>query len=147
MTAQTIYPLITVTALRESRDFFLRHFALAVAFEASWVVMLATGGTETIVLGLMSPDHPSAPPGPEAFSGQGMIVTVQVEDAAAMYATLTAAGAPIHYPLTDEPWGQRRFMTVDPSGILVDVVQQTDPAPGFSERSEARAAGDGAPSA
>ena len=147
MTAPTIYPLITVTALRESRDFFLRHFALTVVFEATWVVMLARGDTEAIVLGLMSPDHPSAPPGPEAFSGQGMIVTVQVEDAAAMYATLAAAGAPIHYPLTEEPWGQRRFMTVDPSGILVDVVQQTEPAPGFWEQSGAQAAGDGGPAA
>ena len=44
---------------------------------------------------------------------------------------MTTAGAPIRYPLTDEPWGQRRFMTVDPSGILLDVVEQIEPAPGF----------------
>ena len=40
----------------------------------------------------------------------------------------------IHYPLTDEPWGQRRFGLVDPNGMYVDVVEQTEPQPGFWER-------------
>ena len=30
-----------------------------------------------------------------------------------------------------EPWGQRRFMVQDPSGFLVDVVEQIEPAAGF----------------
>ena len=35
------------------------------------------------------------------------------------------------HPLTDEPWGQRRLMVRDPSGIAVDVVEQIAPVPGF----------------
>jgi uncharacterized glyoxalase superfamily protein PhnB len=54
-----------------------------------------------------------------------MIVTVQVEDAAEAFASLKRTGAPIEYGLHDEPWGQRRFMTRDPGGVLVDVVEQT----------------------
>jgi uncharacterized glyoxalase superfamily protein PhnB len=129
--APTVYPLLTVTALAASRDFLVRHFALQVVFEARWVVMFSDGRSDAVVLGLMSPEHPSVPPGPEPFGGLGMILTVQVDDAAAAYARLTAAGVPVRHPLTDEPWGQRRFMTVDPSGILIDVVEQTAPAPGF----------------
>ena len=131
MTAPAVYPLITVTALEASRDFLVQYFELRIVFEADWVVMFSDGRSGAIVLGLMRPEHPSAPPGPEPFGGLGMILTVPVEDAAAACARMTAAGAPIRYPLTDEPWGQRRFMTVDPSGIRIDVVEQIEPAPGF----------------
>jgi catechol 2,3-dioxygenase-like lactoylglutathione lyase family enzyme len=126
-----IYPLITVTKLAESRDFFVKHFGMSLVFEASWVAMLARAEGGSIALGLMTADHPSNPPGPEEFNGKGMIITFQVEDAAAEHKRLQAAGAPITYGLAVEPWGQRRFMVQDPSGILVDVVEQIEPAAGF----------------
>lgn len=132
-TLQT-YPLLTVKRLKESRDFFLRYFGMSVVFEASWVVMLSSGDDGAIALGLMSQDHPSSPPGPETFNGQGMIMTLQVDDVSKTYARMRELGAPIVYDLKDEPWGQRRFMTRDPSGILVDVVEQTEPAPGYWEK-------------
>lgn len=129
-----IYPLITVTKLAESRDFFVKFFGMSLVFEASWVVMLARTEGGPIALGLMTRDHPSVPPGPEAFNGKGMIMTFQVEDAAAEHKRLQAAGAPIVYGPAKEPWGQRRFMMQDPSGILVDVVEQIEPAVGFWDR-------------
>jgi catechol 2,3-dioxygenase-like lactoylglutathione lyase family enzyme len=129
-----IYPLITVTKLVESRDFFVKHFGMSLVFEASWVVMLTRTEGGSIALGLMTADHPSKPPGPETFDGKGMIMTFQVEDAAAEHKRLQAAGAPITYGLAEEPWGQRRFMVRDPSGILVDVVEQIEPAAGFWDR-------------
>lgn len=134
MKVRDVYPLFTVSQLSASRDFFVRHFGMSVLFEAIWVAMLSSKDDGSIALGLMTADHPSCPPGPELFDGRGMIVTVQVEDAAAAHAELKAAGAPIEYELHVEPWGQKRFMTRDPSGILIDVVEQIEPAVGFWEQ-------------
>jgi catechol 2,3-dioxygenase-like lactoylglutathione lyase family enzyme len=137
MKVRDLYPLITTPALFQARDFYVAHFGFKVLFEAAWFVYLsgpAEDGTRGATLAFMSPDHPSNPPGPEAFNGLGMILTVEVEDAGAVFERLSGAGAPIVHPLTDEDWGQRRFMTRDPSGVLVDVVQQTQPADGFWER-------------
>ena len=128
------YPLITAKKLKESRDFYLRCFGMAVIFEASWVVMLSDRDDGTITLGLMSRDHPTNPPGPETFDGQGMILTIQVGDVAQLHGRLEGLGAPIVYPLTDEAWGQWRFMTRDPSGVLVDVVEQIAPASGYWDK-------------
>lgn len=127
------YPLITVTRLEASRDFFLRCFGMSVVFEASWIVMLSSRDDGSISLGLMSHDHPSNPPGPETFNGLGMIMTFQSDAVSELYARLKGLGAPIVQDLKDEPWGQKRFMTRDPSGILIDVVEQTAPAPGYWE--------------
>jgi uncharacterized glyoxalase superfamily protein PhnB len=85
-------------------------------------------------IAFMSPDHPSRPPGPEAFGGDGLLLTLQVADAAAAFERVRRAGLRVDHPLQDEPWGQRRFGLRDPAGIWVDVVEQVEPAPGFWER-------------
>ena len=140
MRVRDLYPLITTTELGAARDFYVRHFGFSVLFEASWFLYLTgeaagqPGETRGATIAFMHPDHPSRPPGPEPFDGRGMIVTIEVADAQAAYAALRESGVPILHPLTDEPWGQRRFMTTDPAGVLVDVVEQREPDPGYWER-------------
>jgi uncharacterized glyoxalase superfamily protein PhnB len=137
MRVRDLYPLITTPALFAARDFYVRHFGFTVLFEASWCVYLAgeaDGEGRGAVLAFLHPDHPSRPPGPEPFDGRGVTVTIEVADARAAYAALTQGGAPIIHPLTDEDWGQRRFVTRDPAGVLVDVVEQREPTPGYWER-------------
>jgi catechol 2,3-dioxygenase-like lactoylglutathione lyase family enzyme len=130
------YPLITTPELARSRDFYVTHFAMNVVFEASWVVMLGRGNGQQICLGLMAEDHPTHPPDQRTFDGRGVLITIQVTDAAQACDRLKACGVPIVYDLKDEAWGQRRFVTRDPGGALnlVDVVQQTEPQPGYWER-------------
>ncbi len=82
----------------------------------------------------MSPDHPSAPPGPEPFSGKGMCLEFQVADAGAEYERFRQGGAAIGLPLRDGPFGQRRFGLFDPAGVWVDVVEQIEPAAGWWDR-------------
>lgn len=132
-----LYPLVTTPALFEARDYYVRHFGFEVAFEADWFVYLTgagSAGARGATLAFMHPGHPSRPPGPEPFDGRGMVITIEVDDAEAMHRRLAAMGAPIVHPLTDEAWGQRRFMTRDPAGVLVDVVEQIAPQAGYWER-------------
>ena len=124
------YPIIMTDKLTECRDFYTGLLGFSVAFQASWFVYLVSDGATGIAF--MSSDHPSRPPGRETFAGQGLLLTLQVEDAAAEHDRLAAvAASAIHHPLTDEPWGQRRFLLRDPAGTWVDVVQQIPPAEGF----------------
>lgn len=124
------YPIVVTPKLGACRDFWAR-LGFGVVFEASWFVLLQAEGAS---LAFMSPDHPSAPPGPEVFSGTGLCFELQVEDAAAAHREAVAAGFPVTLPLTQEPFGQKRFGFHDPSGLWVDVVEQTESAPGFWER-------------
>ena len=126
---EAFYPIVVTDSLFACRDFYRRWFGLGVVFQADWFVLL--GGGAGVNLAFMSPDHPSAPPGPEAYSGKGMCLEFQVPDAAAEYDRFTGGGAPIGLPLTDEPFGQRRFGLFDPAGVWIDVVEQIDPAPGW----------------
>ena len=129
------YPLITTAHVHACRDFHVRHFGFGVVFEASWFVLLSRAAEEGAVsLAFMTPDHPSRPPGPEVFSGQGLLLTLQTDDAAAEAARLQAAGVELAHPLTREPWGQLRFQVRDPAGLVLDIVEQVDPEAGFWDR-------------
>ena len=129
-----LYTIIVTDKRVECRDFYVRWFGFQVVFEASWFVYLAAAGEHPFGLAFMAPEHPSRPPGPERFGGQGLLITIQVADAEAEFDRLTRAGLSITYALRDEPWGQRRFGLVDPPGAWVDVIQTIDPVPGFWDK-------------
>lgn len=130
------YALITVPDLASAKHFYTNILGFSVGFEAAWFLWLTQPLTNGAAMSLafMTPDHPSRPPGPEAFDGRGMILTLQTTDAACAFAEAKASNAEIAHPLTVEPWGQKRFMLRDPNGILIDVVEQIEPEQGYWER-------------
>lgn len=133
MQLQDFYPIVVTEHLAACRDFYRRWFGLDVVFQASWFVLMgAREGRGS--LAFMHPDHPSAPPGPEPFSGKGVCLEFQVADARAEYARFQQDGAAIVLSLRDEPFGQRRFGLFDPAGVWIDVVEQIESAPGWWDR-------------
>jgi len=104
-----------------------------VLFDSDWFVLLGDAQQGSVVA-FMSPDHPSAPPGPDTFSGLGMCLEIEVEDARQALADFQSRGGAVAYPLSDEPFGQRRFGLRDPSGLWVDVVEQIAPQQGYWDR-------------
>jgi catechol 2,3-dioxygenase-like lactoylglutathione lyase family enzyme len=88
-------------------------------------------GEHSFGLAFMSPEHPSSPPDPERYNGNGSFITLQVENVTTEFQRLRDAGLEIPYKLKDEPWGQRRFGLYDPAGMWVDVIEQIDPQTGF----------------
>ena len=50
-------------------------------------------------------------------------VSVEVEDATALYERAQREGLDIVYPLTDEPWGIRRFFVRAPGGHVINVAE------------------------
>lgn len=82
---------------------------------------------EDPILGLRAPELPSAqliiPPAgfenPQPDFGIDLGETVAV---VAAHDAAVARGLAIAYPLTDEPWGVRRFFVRDPGGSIVNVL-------------------------
>lgn len=138
MRLESSYSVIVTARIGDCRDFYQRWFGCEAVFEATWFVLLRFPDSATLVA-FMTPDHPSSPPGPDAFNGRGVFLTLQVTDAAAEFARLESSGAVVAYPLRTEPWGQKRFALVDPAGTWVDIVEQVEAAPGFWDPYLARA--------
>jgi catechol 2,3-dioxygenase-like lactoylglutathione lyase family enzyme len=114
------YPIVVTEAVGACRDFWVRHLGFSVIFENVWFVYLQAGGAS---MAFMTPDHPSAPPGPETYAA-GISMELEVADAAAALEELRGTGKEPDYPLTEEAFGQRRFSLRDPSGLWINIVQQ-----------------------
>lgn len=50
--------------------------------------------------------------------------SIEVEDVDATHRKVIEHGYQIVYPLTDEPWGVRRFFVRDPNGMVVNVMSR-----------------------
>jgi catechol 2,3-dioxygenase-like lactoylglutathione lyase family enzyme len=131
---RTLYPVICSDRLRESRDFYTRLFDLTAVFDdPAFYVLLQSTKDADVQLAFVHREHDSVP---ARFQQppQGLLVTIEVPSADALHERATTLGYPIAQALRDEEFGQRHFMTVDPNGLLVDVVQIIPFAPAFAER-------------
>lgn len=128
---QDVYTVFISPDINRSLEFYRKWFGFTSIFESSWFILLQSPGQKSFPLAFMSEEHPSSPPVPKAMQGDGAFLTLQVADAAAVIDAMRSAGLPISYPLKIEPWGQRRFAVIDPSGMHVDVVEQIEPQAGF----------------
>ncbi len=99
------YPVVLTEKLRDCRDFYRRWFGFEVGFEASWFVLLNGGGSRPTTLAFMHPEHPSSPPSPGAFHGDGAFLTFQVADAEAEHRRLVEGGLACELALTAERLG------------------------------------------
>ena len=138
MNVQDVFALITTDKMQECRDFYVRHFGFEVAFESPIYMQLSLksqNGTG-FSLAFMPTKHPFGVVGAEPFNGQGLMLTIQVADSAAVYAKIIAEHANIIHELKTEAWGQRRFTMRDPAGVAVDVVQMDgiEAQPGYYEQ-------------
>jgi catechol 2,3-dioxygenase-like lactoylglutathione lyase family enzyme len=96
-----------------SRAFYVDVLGLELAMDLGWVVTFAAPGNRTAQISVMR-DDASAAVQPD--------VSIEVDDIDAVHAAAERAGCEIVHPLTDEPWGVRRFFVRDPNGTVLNVL-------------------------
>ena len=116
MSIERVVPNIKSARFDESRAFYTEVLGFEIAMDMGWIVTFAslTNPTAQVTL-LGEPD--SATPHPN--------ISIEVADVDAIHARAVARGLPIVYPLTDEPWGVRRFFIADPNGTVINVMSHS----------------------
>lgn len=122
MKVNAVFPVLMTDRVAESRDFYAGLLGMRIAFEAQWYVQLLSPTTPAAQLGIVERGHESVPPG-FTTTPAGVLVTIEVDDVDAVHERAQADRLPIELSLRDEDWGQRHFITRDPNGLAVDVVQ------------------------
>lgn len=125
-----LYTVFITNKLDETVRFYEQYFSFTKVFESTFFVLLQTTDQKFYVA-FMDERHPTAPPTPQRFNGNGSFLTLTVSDCNTLYEDIKSRGLKIDYALKDEAWGQRRFGIVDPNNIWIDVVQQIEPEAGF----------------
>jgi catechol 2,3-dioxygenase-like lactoylglutathione lyase family enzyme len=117
------FPVIVTGELARSREFYKSLLGCEAVFESDWYIHLVS--PRGLEIGLMITGHPSQPEFLHAtYGGHGIILSFEVSDVDAEHKKALEAGMPLAHEIRTEPWGQRHFMLRDPSGVVVDIVQQ-----------------------
>jgi len=127
-----IFPTLCATDVAATREFYLKVFGFRVVFDSGWYVQLEAPDGSNPQIGIVERDHPTVP---VEFREDpaGVILSIEVDDVDAVHRRATATGCAITLSLRDEDFGQRHFMTTDPSGTLVDVITPIPPSGEYAE--------------
>ena len=133
MKIESAYPVICTDKIIESRDFYTRNFNFEITFEADWYISLRSKQSPAYELALMNYQHSSLP---EEFRQptRGLLLNFEVGDVDREYDRLKKKGLSIVFDLKSEEWGQRHFITEDPNGLLIDVIQNVAPSEAFAQQ-------------
>ncbi|QNR23482.1 VOC family protein [Croceimicrobium hydrocarbonivorans] len=113
--------------LPEVKSFYTEVLGFGISFENEFYLLLHSPGGQSQI-SFLKPNHPSQQALFQApFQGNGVYITIEVEDVDQMYLKLKEAGVPIAIDIRDEVWGDRHFAIVDPNGIGIDIVTYTQP--------------------
>ena len=121
---------VFVEDLTRSRRFYQDLLELEVMFEADWIIQLTSPHNRSLNLTLQPKGHELIP---ESFqkSPQGTSIVFVVEDCDQVFERALEMKLDIVQAPKNEDYGQRRFLTTDPDGLLVDVSSTCEPSKEF----------------
>ena len=116
MSIRRVVPNIKSAHFDESRKFYTEFLGFDVAMDMGWIVTFASASNPNAQVTLLG-ESGSVSPHPN--------ISIEVADVDAVHAKAIARGLQIVYPLTDEPWGVRRFYVTDPNGVVINVMSHS----------------------
>ncbi len=117
MEIHRIVPNLTARDAGAGHDFYTEFLGLEKAFDLGWVATFRDPDNRGAQVSLVTSDS-SAP--------EDSVMSVGVDDVDTAYARAQHLGYEIVHPLTDEPWGVRRFFVRDPHGNVINIVGHPD---------------------
>ncbi|MEM8642621.1 MAG: VOC family protein [Cyanobacteria bacterium P01_G01_bin.54] len=115
-----ILPNICSDNLPASKAFYVELLGFTVKYDSDWYVQLCSPDDPDIEYGIIKRDHELVPTQYQQVP-TGMYVTFVVADVDATYQKALEMGLSILQEPRNEFYGQRRFLTQDPNGCLIDV--------------------------
>jgi len=125
MNIRRAMPVIATEDPEGSRQVYVGLLGFTVAMEQDGMLMLRSPSVPTTQL-LLAWASPTAMD-PHVLE---VDVSIEVEDVDAAYAAACDRGLEVVYPLTDEPWGVRRFFLREPSGRTLNIASHVADLPG-----------------
>ncbi len=119
---------ISTNKLRESKEFYMKHFGFQLVYESDWYIELLAPGNPAIGISFTLPQREAG-----EFFNKGLIISFEVDDADAEYSRLKAAGLEIVQDLVDKPWGERSFVVDDPNGVHLYIYKTIPPTPEYKK--------------
>lgn len=115
MTIKRIVPNINSAKLEESKEFYMNFLGLISVMDMQWILTFASKTNAAAQLSLIKDDNSSN-------SNSPVTISIEVSDIDSLYEKAQLLNYEITYPITNEPWGVRRFFVKDPNGVTINLM-------------------------
>jgi catechol 2,3-dioxygenase-like lactoylglutathione lyase family enzyme len=116
MKIKRVVPDIKSDLIEESRDFYAGFLGFQIGMDMGWVITFVSRSNPTAQVTVMRRDESAA------LQPQ---MSIEVDDVDRAHAVAIERNLRIVYPLSDEPWGVRRFFVADPNGVVINILSHT----------------------
>jgi catechol 2,3-dioxygenase-like lactoylglutathione lyase family enzyme len=111
MTIKRTVPNIKSHDLPQSQEFYVGFLGFEVAMAAAEIITFVAPSQPTVQLSVLRAHETITPS-----------ISIEVTNVDEIHTKAIAQGVEIVYPLTDEPWGVRRFFVLDPNGVVINIL-------------------------
>ena len=118
MVVRRVVPNLVSPDMDASRAFYGAFLGLELVMDLGWILTYASPGNRTAQVSI-SPGEPRTGEQVRPY------LSIEVDDVDAAHAAAVERGYEIVHPLTDEPWGVRRFFVVEPGGLVLNILGHT----------------------
>ncbi|AGA27602.1 VOC family protein [Singulisphaera acidiphila] len=117
MVVKRIVANIATPHVESAKIFYTGILGLQLVMDHGWILTFAAESLAAPQISVAS-EGGSGTPIPD--------LSIEVDDLEEVYQRVVAAGLPIEYGPTNEPWGVRRFYVRDPFGHLLNILAHDD---------------------
>ena len=109
---------IDTQKIADAAGFYKDVLGLDLMMDHGWIATYGAADQKMDVQISFASEGGSSTPTPD--------LSIEVENVNEILEKVKAAGFPIEYGTADEPWGVRRFYTIDPFGKLINILSHID---------------------
>ena len=115
MDIRRIVPNIGSTQMELSRKFYSDFLKLKLVMDMGWILTFASESNPTAQISIVKIDK-------HQNTNSDITISMEVSDIDDIYKKAVSSGYEITYPITNEPWGVRRFFIKDPNGVTINLM-------------------------
>lgn len=116
ITIRRVVPNISSNDMEKNKQFYGAFLGMELVMDMGWILTFASRENKTAQLSVVQDDKTTI------ADNAGIFISIEVSDVDQLYENAKKGNWEIIYPLTDEPWGVRRFFIKDPNGATINLL-------------------------
>jgi predicted enzyme related to lactoylglutathione lyase len=111
-----IVPNIFSVDVEKSKQFYVGFLGMALVMDMEWILTFASKDNPSSQISILQFDKKGK------LDNSAIFLSIEVSDIDKLYERAIQQNIELVYPITDEPWGVRRFFVKEPNGATINLL-------------------------
>lgn len=116
LSIRRVVPNIYSNDMEQSKQFYTTFLGMELAMDMEWIFTFSSTENPTAQVSIFR-NEANKP-----LDNSAVFLSIEVSDVDVWHERAKAQHIEIAYPITNEPWGVRRFFVKDPNGVTINIL-------------------------